>query len=77
MLPVKYKKYFWDCSYRQLKWENHKKFISERILNFGDFESVDWLRKRLLNSELSRIIKTSKNINDKTKNYWKIILGND
>ena len=74
MLSKDFKKYFWDCDFQNLKWDNHKTFISERILNFGDIESVKWLKNRLSKEELFYIICNSKNIDAKTKNYWKIIL---
>ena len=74
MLPQNFKKYFWDCDFNSLVWESHKFFITERILNFGEMDSVKWLLLKLSKKDLLDYVKKSKNIDSKTKNYWEIIL---
>ena len=75
MLPAGFKKYFWDCDFSALRWEQYSVFISERLLNFGNADAISWLRKQLSDSEIFRIIQNSSCIDAKTKNYWNTVLG--
>jgi hypothetical protein len=75
MLPVEFKKYFWDCKFDELKWETYKIYITERLLNFGDMKAVDWIKSNLSDKEILNIVNTSKSIDAKTKNYWNFILS--
>ena len=36
LIPARFEKYFWDCEFKTLKVEDHKKFIAERILMYGE-----------------------------------------
>jgi hypothetical protein len=73
MLPKEFKKYFWDCKFEELEWDNYKVFITERLLNFGDMDAVKWLKTRLSGNEILEIVNTSRNIDAKTRNFWNII----
>jgi len=73
-LPQDLKKYFWDCDFNELSMDKFAFFISERILNFGNFDSVNWLLKQIDREFLIEVIKNSRNLNKKTRNYWKIKL---
>lgn len=73
MLPLEFKKYFWDCDFSALEWNKYKLFISERILSFGDIDSVNWLKSKLSSDELIDFVRKSKNIDPKTKNFWEVI----
>ncbi len=73
MLPLKFKKYFWDCAFNSLEWQEHKTYISERLMNYGNNNDIKWLKKKLSLDEIICIVQKSKNIDKKTKNYWLII----
>jgi hypothetical protein len=74
-LPEKFRKYFWDCNFDDLSLDRYKKFVVERILNFGDIYSVRYILLNVDKSELENIISTSRNLNSKTKNFWEIMLN--
>ncbi len=74
-LPETFEKYFWDCNFNELSLDKYKKFIVERILNYGDMEAVRYILKKVNKTELKNIIFNSKNLNNKTKNFWKIMLN--
>jgi len=42
-LPGMLRKYFWDCEFEALSMKQYPIFISERILNLGDIDSLRWL----------------------------------
>ena len=77
MIPEEYKKYFWDCDFKTLDWEKHKIYITERILMFGNIDSVRWLQNLLKPAEMLVIVRKSAIIDAKTRNYWEIMLNND
>lgn len=74
-LPEEFRKYFWDCNFDDLSLDKYKKFIVERILNFGDIYSVRYILLNVDKPELKNIISTSRNLNSKTKNFWEIMLN--
>ncbi|MBU4446376.1 hypothetical protein KJ656_15055 [bacterium] len=74
-LPEEFRKYFWDCNFNELSLDKYQKFVVERILNFGDIHSVRYILLNVDKSEIKNIISTSRNLNNKTKNFWKIMLN--
>ena len=73
-LPEMLRKYFWDCSFEDLRLAQYPIFISERILNLGDMDSLRWLLSKIDKEFLIDLVNKSRNLNKKTKNYWKLML---
>lgn len=74
-LPEDLNKYFWDVSFDELSFEKYPRFIAERIMNYGDLKAIKWLLS-VSGTELIRaVVKTSRNLNPKTKNFWQIKLS--
>jgi len=73
-LPKEFKKYFWDCEFEQLRLADHSVFIAERILNFGNLPAVQWLLSILDRTILMDIVAKSRNLDKKTRNFWKLML---
>jgi hypothetical protein len=74
-LPDYLKKYFWDCDFNKLSFEKYKFVITERILNLGNEKSLTWLLGRVDKSFIKEVVNISRNLDNKTKNFWKIKLG--
>ncbi|MBU2025726.1 MAG: hypothetical protein ABIC19_02815 [Patescibacteria group bacterium] len=74
MIDNKLNKYFWDVDLKQIDEKNNYFFIIERVLNFGNEEAVKWVRKTYSSKNLLEVIKKSRNLDKKTRNFWKIIL---
>jgi len=74
-MPEEFRKYFWDVDYDDLSLEKYPKFIAERILNYGDLDAIKWLQAVLDREFIRSVILNSRNLNPKTKNYWKLMLG--
>lgn len=68
------RKYFWDCSFEGLRLAQYPIFISERILNLGDMDSLRWLFSKIDKEFLIDLVNKSRNLNKKTKNYLKLML---
>ncbi len=70
--PPGFEKYFWDCSVDTLDTEAHKKFISERILMFGDIPALKWLKERYGVDFIKHVALNSRRLDDRTRNFWNI-----
>ena len=73
-LPEKLKRYFWDVDPGELSFEENSRFIAERILNLGNPEDVKWLFSRIDIQYIRTLVKNSRNLNNKTRNFWQTML---
>jgi hypothetical protein len=74
-LPEQYKKYFWDCDFNEINMEKYQFFITERLLNYGNEQTLKWLLARINKIDLENVVKKSRNLDKKTRNYWTILLS--
>ncbi len=74
-LPEYLKKYFWDCAFQELDMRRHAVFVAERILNFGNVQSLKWLLSVVDTQFIEELVEHSRNLDKKTRNYWKIMLS--
>jgi hypothetical protein len=75
LLPEKFRKYFWDVSFDELTFKKHRRFIAERLLNYGDTDEIKWLLSQTSRQFIKSILEDSRNLNAKTKNFWQIMLA--
>lgn len=73
-LPDELRRYFWDVRFGDLSVEKYPRFIAERILNYGDMKEVKWLLSWLDRNLLEDVVYNSRNLNAKTRNFWKLVL---
>lgn len=72
-VPDPFMKYFWDCDFHTLSLQEHDFFIIERILNYGNMDSVKWLFSTFSRARVRDVVAKSRNLNRKTGNYWNIV----
>ncbi|MFO7830212.1 MAG: hypothetical protein R6V23_16440 [Bacteroidales bacterium] len=72
-LPESFRKYFWDCNFDDLTVKKYPKFILERVLNFGSWEDIQWIKSQVGNEYFRKIATQSRRLDKKTLNYWKTI----
>jgi len=75
LLPEKFRKYFWDVSFDELEFKKHRRFIAERLLNYGDKDEIEWLLSHTNRQFIKTLLEKSRNLNAKTRNYWHIVLA--
>jgi len=75
MLPDTFNKYFWDVQTGKLSLEKDKKFIIERLLEYGDKNEIDWLERHYDKNIIIDTIKNSKKISSKTGNFFALYYG--
>lgn len=74
-IPKEFRSYFWDADFDELTLEKYPRFIIERILNFGDLNSIKWLLSCTDMNFIRTVIHKSRNLNTKTRNYWQIVMA--
>jgi hypothetical protein len=73
-LPGELRRFFWDVAFEKLTIEKHSRFLVERILNYGDMNAIKWLLTWAKQDFIKTIVDKSRNLNAKSKNFWKIKL---
>jgi Family of unknown function (DUF6922) len=76
-LPDAFHKFFWDVDFNELTLGKFPDFIAVRILNYGDPEALNWLTSRIDKAFLMKLVEYNRNLNPKTRNFWKLILSED
>ncbi len=74
-IPEQYKKFFWDVDFERLDLKKHRKFILERFLNYGTFDTFKWIFRTFNNDEVKDFIDT-KGVYSLTRNslyFWRKI----
>ena len=75
IIPKQYKKFFWDVDFNLLDLEKHRKFILERFLNYGTFDTFKWIFKTFDSEEVKEFI-DKKGMHSLSRNsfyFWKKI----
>jgi hypothetical protein len=65
-----FKKYFWDVDIEKLDIDNHKFYIIERLLNFGNEKTLIWLFRNYTKEEIKEVVKKSRSLTIKTARCW-------
>lgn len=74
-LPEELHKYFWDTDPTKLNLRRHRRFIIERVLEFGDEKAVRWLRQTFGDEAIKEVVCRSRRISKRTANFWRLILN--
>jgi len=72
-VPEFTKKYLWDVDSTTLSETKHARFIIERLLEYGDFDSLDWLKKTYSRDQLVNVLKTSNRLSAKSGNFYALL----
>lgn len=62
----------WDVDIATLDQDQHRQFLIERILRYGNPKSIRWLLANYRDTEIIAVVKSGKNLDRKTANYWAI-----
>ncbi len=71
-VPSEFKKYFWDVDFEKIDLQYNRKFILERLLNFGTFDTFNWIFTTFTNVEVKNLLK-EKGFHSLSKNsfyFW-------
>jgi len=73
-LPIEVTKYFWGDDLNELNWKDHKRYISQTLLEKGDWKSIGWLCEKLSRKEILNTLNEYK-LTEKSRNFWQIYLS--
>ena len=63
-------KYLWDVPRENISLDKYANFIIERVLEYGDSESINWLNKTYKKEKIIEVLKKSKKISTKTGIFY-------
>lgn len=69
-LPKRFAKYFWDIDPQKIDIQKYPQYVLERLLQFGDLAAVKWGLNQFGKDKLIEVVKTSRQINRKTANFF-------
>lgn len=69
------KKIFWDVDASMLDIKRHRVFIIERALEHGNEKVIRWLFKMFSQKEIAAVVKSSRRLSPKSRNFWCLKLG--
>jgi hypothetical protein len=58
----------------EISFEKYPRFVTERLLNYGDPNGIKWLISHTDAPFIKTLVETSRNLNVKTRNFWQIML---
>ena len=78
-LPDELRPFFWDVDFDTLTWEEFHSFITRRLLQSGDWQSIQWLRSRLDDEALRQWIyqHDGRGLSPRQIRFWELILDLD
>lgn len=69
------KSIFWDVDLKTLNWQRDAYFIIKRVLNYGDKEDFQKIKKVYGLSKIKNAAKKIDYINKKNINFWSIVFN--
>jgi len=76
-LPDFIKPLLWDVNIANLDINSDQKFIIERVLEYGDLDSFNYILKTFDKKTIINTLKTSKKISTKSGNFYAFVLNID
>jgi len=75
-LPQRLLPFFWEFDFGQLTWKTDADLIIGRILTAGDWQSIQWLRRRLPDAALHEWIlrRRGAGLSSRQLRFWELIL---
>lgn len=75
-LPARLRKFFWEYNFSHLSWKADRDLILARVLEFGDWNSLRWLRQRFPDAELRTwlIERRGADLSARHLRFWELIL---
>lgn len=75
-LPENLEDLFWEYDVSELDWGDHREFIARRVLSHGTWAQICWLRDKLGDREVRRIIEArrGRDLSPRQLRFWQLIL---
>lgn len=73
-IPPYIQQYFWGDSLQDLSWDDHKRYITQTLLDKGDSKAISWLFEQTTKDEIRHSL-SSFHLSQKSNNFWKTYLS--
>jgi hypothetical protein len=73
-LPEFLRSLFWEVEFSDVQLSSHKRYVVERILEYGDDRSIAWLRRHVAPNDIAEVVKSSRAISPNTASLWALVL---
>jgi len=70
LLPHYITKFLWDVDLNKFSPKDHSRFLIERILEYGDMDSLKWIEEKYKRQEIINVLKNSRKLSPKTGNFF-------
>lgn len=69
-LTKNFQPFFWDTDLKAIDLKKNRDFVICRLAEKGGMKEFRWLKNNFDIKQLKSVIKKSKNVSAKTKNFW-------
>ncbi|KLU60157.1 hypothetical protein CEB3_c35880 [Peptococcaceae bacterium CEB3] len=73
MIPILNQSLFWDIHVEDIDPVKHKKWLIERVVQWGTLDDIRALLKIYSVEDISQIVELSRTIDCKTKELWRVM----
>lgn len=75
-LPEMLRGFFWEYDFNNLSWEEDRDLVIERLLAYGTWDAIKWLRHALADRELRDWLRQRRGagLSRQCLRYWELIL---
>lgn len=73
-IPDNLQRYFWDTTREAINLQRHRRYVIERLLEFGDEHAIRWARQTYGDGAIKQVVCRSRNLSRRTCNFWRLIL---
>lgn len=75
-LPRDMRRFFWDCTFARLRWETDRDFVIGRLMEWGTWRAMQWLRRTVGDAELGCWLEAhrGRGLSPRRLRYWELSL---
>jgi succinate dehydrogenase flavin-adding protein (antitoxin of CptAB toxin-antitoxin module) len=75
-IPDYIKRLFWDCNPDEVSLTQHRSFVIHRILDDGDWDAIQWLRRTIGDDAIREWIEArhGRGLSPRTLRFWQVVL---
>ena len=75
MIPRQLRVLFWDTNPEIFNPTAYPDYTILRVLEYGDEETVNWMRGIFSEAEIRRVLCTERRLTRKSANFWAMVYG--
>jgi len=73
-LPEFLRPLFWEVDFERLSVSEHRQYVIERVLEYGDDQAIRWLYHTFGPRDIGDVVRRSRKISRNTATLWALVL---